>query len=87
MILVAIATCESNQRQFKADGVHLIRDYATGDHVGYFQISQKLHAKTALKMGMDIKTKEGNIAYALYLYKLHGTRDWNASKHCWKQSA
>lgn len=85
MVLVAIADCESGQQQFKPNG-KLVRDYLTGDHIGYFQISQKLHSKTALKMGMDIKTKEGNIAYALHLYKLHGTRDWAASRHCWKQS-
>lgn len=77
-ILIEIARCESNTQQFNSDG-SLVRDSVTGDHVGLFQISQRLHSND----GNSITTPEGNIAEALLLYQKYGTQPWLASKGCW----
>ncbi len=47
------------------------------------QINEYYHAKTAEKMGLDIYTLEGNMAYAKYLYEKNGLSDWDASRPCW----
>lgn len=82
-ILIDIAHCESGWRQFNEDGSVL--ESSTTDY-GYFQINSS-HIKQASNLGYDIMTTDGNIAYALYLYKEHGTNDWSASKGCWSKSS
>ncbi len=79
-IMLKIAQCESGSGQFSSDG-SVVTNFKTHDY-GLFQIHSS-HIKEALAMGDDIMTPEGNIKYALYLYKKNGTRDWNASKWCW----
>lgn len=85
-VLLDIAYCESGNNQ---DAVGYNYRYVKGKRVvssrdiGLFQINEKYHAKTARALGMDIYTRAGNTAYALYLYGRNGTRDWNASRHCW----
>ncbi len=80
--MVAIAECESGGTQFKENGT-LVRDYLTGDHVGLYQISLRLHNKKALALGYNIRTTPGNIGYALHLYHTQGTQPWQSSKRCW----
>lgn len=82
-VLLEIARCESNSQQFYPNGT-LVRDYLTGTHVGIYQISEDW-IPIAKKQGWDIYTAEGNTAMAIYLYSKNGTRDWNASKHCWSK--
>lgn len=82
--LLKIARCESGGitgRQFDDEGKLVIGQY-TPD-VGKFQISWTHHSTTIQKMNIDIYTEEGNTAFALYLYRKNGTRDWNASRKCW----
>lgn len=79
-VLIDIAQCESNTQQFTDSGT-LVRDSVTGDHVGLFQISLKLHSND----GYDITTPVGNIAEALFLYRKNGTKDWVASSECWSK--
>jgi len=81
-VLYSIAQCESGQR-------HTVKGELVVSHtddVGYFQINRQ-HTQTAERLGYDIETEEGNIAFAVYLYQKNGTRDWNASKHCWGKPA
>jgi hypothetical protein len=73
--MIAIAKCESGFRQFKADGTVLYGG-AGAKYVGIFQIGYDLHSATALKLGHDILTVEGNIGYAVYLYSKQGTAPW-----------
>lgn len=88
-ILEAVAGCESGNgtpgsgSQFYPNG-KLIRDRVYGTHVGKYQISLNW-IPVAKKMGMDIYTEKGNEAFALYLYKQDGLRDWTASKGCWNK--
>lgn len=81
--MVAVARCESGFRQYEKDGRVLKSHYGTDDW-GVFQINKKYHLADARKMGMDVDTLEGNIAYAKYLYKKNGLRDWKWSRKCWE---
>lgn len=81
-ILVEIAQCESEMRQFDSNG-NLVRGRVDPDDVGVMQINERYHLDTAKKMGLDIHTVEGNVAYAKYLYAKSGSDPWSASKPCW----
>lgn len=81
-VMIDIARCESGDKQFNSDGTIVKNPHSTAQ--GRFQIMASLHRANAESMGMDIDTWEGNTRFAMYLYQKNGTRDWNASKHCWK---
>lgn len=85
-IMIKIAWCESRYNQFNPDGsVH--RGIINSHDVGIFQINETYHLQDSKRMGINIYTVEGNIAYARYLYKNQGTRPWNWSKEtCWDKS-
>jgi hypothetical protein len=84
-ILVDVAYCESRFIQFNRDGsVH--RGVANPADVGVMQINEKYHLETSEKLGLDIHTLEGNMAYGRFLYKTQGTAPWEYSSHCWNKS-
>lgn len=80
--MVAIASCESGFRQFDTKGSVLRGDKNPKD-LGTFQINEAYHQKTAEKLGLDLKTLDGNLEYAKKLYESEGTKPWSASSHCW----
>ncbi len=82
-VLVAIARCESNFRQNDTTG-NTLRGRVNPADLGVMQVNEKYHAATAIKLGHDLHSIEGNLAYAKYLYESQGTRPWNASRHCWR---
>jgi len=84
-IMAEIAFCESGTRQFIADG-SVLRGRVNSADVGVMQINEKYHAATAIKLGINIYSLEGNMAYGRYLYETQGTRPWNYSSHCWGKS-
>lgn len=84
-ILIEIARCESEFRQFDKNG-NIIRGRANPDDVGVMQINEFYHLETARKMGIDLKTTEGNVAFGKYLYNKYGTSPWSASEPCWSKS-
>jgi len=84
-LLVEIARCESNFKQFDPDG-NLIKGRVDPADIGVMQINTRYHAETAAKLGHDLKSVEGNIAYAKYLYAKEGSKPWNASSKCWSVS-
>jgi hypothetical protein len=81
-ILKRIAACESENRQFNADGT-LLRGWMNPLDVGVMQINEKYHLSTATKLGLDIHTLEGNVDYAKYLYSTQGVKPWIHSSSCW----
>lgn len=84
-VMIDIARCESRFRQLDSAG--RVLKNPTSSAMGTFQIMASLHAKPAQdNLGLNIYSLEGNAAYARYLYERNGTRDWNASKHCWGKS-
>ena len=82
-ILIEIARCESTFTHIGKDG-NVIRGKANSADIGVMQINEKYHLITAEKLGYDIYTMEGNVAYAKYLYEKFGSTPWSASSKCWK---
>ena len=80
-VMAAIAKCESNFREYAADGSVL--NGGSGGMIGVFQINKSVHATFALSLGDDITTLAGNMAYARYLYDNEGTSPWDSSEPCW----
>ncbi len=74
-IMIQVAKCESNYRQFSATGV-VLRGGTDNKYIGIFQISEQLHTATALALGHDIRTIDGNIGFARHLYQQSGTAPW-----------
>ncbi|MDO8518237.1 MAG: hypothetical protein Q7S26_03035 [bacterium] len=81
-IMVDIAQCESHFRQFNKNGA-VYRGTKNNQDVGVMQINEHYHLDTAKKMGIDIYTIPGNVAYARYLFEKEGTVPWASSEACW----
>lgn len=81
-IMAKVAWCESRNRQFEKDGT-IFRGKVNTDDVGVMQVNTYYHESTANKMGLNLMTLEGNLAYGKYLYEKEGTTPWNSSKPCW----
>src|SRR6185312_669120 len=90
-VMVEIARCESQFRQFDEKGNVLKNPKSSA--VGIFQIMYSIHDSAAKSMkdddfnGLDINTVPDNVKYAEYLYDTQGTTPWNASKACWGKTA
>ena len=84
-IMAEIVKCESRFRQFNSDG-SAFRGIVNNQDVGIAQVNEFYHAKRAKKLGYDIYSVEGNMAYAKLLYEEEGTDPWISSAPCWKKS-
>lgn len=84
-ILIEIAKCESELTHFGKDG-KVIRGRVDNADVGVMQINERYHQEDAEKLGLDIHTVEGNVAYAKYLYEKYGSKPWKASSPCWSKT-
>jgi hypothetical protein len=81
-ILVDVARCESTFRQFDDTG-NIIRGKVNDKDVGVMQINEHYHADDAAKLGYNIYTTEGNVAFGKYLYEKYGVQPWVSSSKCW----
>ncbi len=81
-ILIKVSKCESQFRQYDSKGMILRGIENTGD-VGAMQINEHYHLERSQKMGLNIYTLMGNLAYARQLYADQGTAPWLASSPCW----
>lgn len=84
-ILAEIARCESTFRQYNTDG-SVLRGKVNSDDVGVMQINEYYHAESAVRLGYNVYTLEGNLAFGKRLYEKYGTSPWSASAPCWKKS-
>ena len=84
-IMAEVIKCESQFRQFSQDG-SAFRGKVNKQDVGIAQINEYYHLKRAKKLGYDIYTIEGNMAYAKLLFEEEGTAPWISSAPCWKKS-
>lgn len=84
-ILIEIAKCESKFRHLDKDG-NILRGQKNKGDLGLMQINEYYHADKAKEMGIDLKSLEGNIAYAQYLYDKQGTKPWFSSSKCWEKA-
>lgn len=85
-LLIEIARCESTFRQFDSTG-NIIRGKVNNKDVGVMQINEKYHAEDSAKLGYNIYTTEGNVAFGKYLYQKYGSQPWISSSPCWGHSA
>lgn len=85
-ILAEIARCESTYRQFDKNG-NALKGIANSGDIGVMQINKYYHEEDASKLGLDIYTLDGNLAFAQVLYKKYGSDPWVSSSKCWKKSA
>jgi hypothetical protein len=79
-----VAFCESSFRQYDIKG-NILRGGVNKSDVGVMQVNEYYHGKTADKLGYDLYTIEGNLAYARYLYNREGARPWMSSSACWSK--
>lgn len=84
-ILIEVARCESQFTQFGPNGKP-IHGIVNKSDVGVMQINEYYHSESAERMGYDIQTLEGNMAFARHLYEAYGTDPWSASSKCWKNT-
>ena len=81
-VMIEIARCESKFRQFTDSG-NVLRGGVGQQMVGVFQFFDRYHENPADELGFDIKTLEGNLAYARHMYVQESTAPWDAARDCW----
>ena len=81
-ILIKIAECESHFRHYGKNGL-VLTGVVNSDDVGVMQINKRFHLEDSKKLGHDITTLDGNLAYAKALYEKDGSRPWVHSSACW----
>lgn len=90
--MIPVIQCESNFRHHAPDGT-ILKNHEGSSAIGVAQILSSKHPDPKIierynrKFDMDmtvedfdITTLEGNLGYALALYKVRGTRDWECGK-------
>ena len=82
-VMIEIARCESNFRQF-TDAGNVLRGGYNGKMIGVFQFYKQVHTSRAQTLGHDLATVDGNLAYARHLYNQSGTQPWNSSRTCFQ---
>ena len=80
--LVKVAQCESGITHFVSDGKPI--QGPDGKDFGVFQI-RIVHKAKAEELGIDYNQLEGNIDFAIYLYKQSGLKAWSSSSKCWRR--
>lgn len=82
-LLAEVAWCESRFVQTDPTTGEVKRGHLNSSDLGVMQINEYYHGAEARRMGLDLHTLRGNLAYARYLYEREGTRPWSASEFCW----
>ena len=82
--LAEVAKCESRFRHFDARGV--LRGEVDRNDVGVMQINERYHEPRAEKLGFDLKTLEGNLGYAKWLYDKEGLQPWASSANAGRRA-
>lgn len=83
-ILKKIAQAESHFEQYDENG-SVLRGFINHKDVGIFQINEHYHLAASRELGINIYEPDGNIDYAVYLYKRDGSVHWNWSKQNWSK--
>ena len=81
-VMAEVARCESRFRHFGKNG-DVIRGEVNSLDVGVMQINEHYHKDTALKLGFNLYSLDGNLAYGRYLFEEQGTQPWMSSSPCW----
>jgi hypothetical protein len=84
-LMAEISRCESHFRQYEKDG-SVLRGRVNNMDVGLFQINEYYHLERSKKLGYDIYSVEGNMAYARRLFNEEGPTPWSSSSPCWSKT-
>ena len=84
--LIEVARCESDFEHTDSNG-NIHRGIANRADVGVMQINEKYHADEAVRLGYNIYTVEGNVAFGRYLYNKYGSDPWSSSAPCWSEGS
>lgn len=80
-----IIKCEG--LQYKTLGNN--KNYRNGVHwstdIGWWQVNDYYHAKTAKRMGLNLYNDWDNLEYGFWLLSKQGSQPWSASRHCWSK--
>lgn len=86
-ILAEVARCESHFRQYNEDGsIHRGRNRNGTHDIGVMQINDETWLLQAKKLGLNLLTLKGNIAFAKWLYAQEGLQPWMSSSLCWAKA-
>ena len=85
-IMVEVASCESSYTQWGKNG-EVYRGEQNPKDVGVMQINTYHHGQEAMRLGYNLESLEGNLAYAKLLYEREGVKPWKSSARCWGKSA
>ncbi len=83
-LLIHIAGCESQFRQFDKNG-NVLRGAVVHQDIGVMQINETYQGALASALGYNIYSLQGNVAYAKWLYDQEGAQPWSSSSACWSQ--
>ncbi len=81
-LMIQIAKCESRFRQFDSKG-DVVRGIENSNDVGVTQVNTTYHGIRSEKLGYNIYSLQGNMAYARLLYEESGPQPWASSYPCW----
>ena len=85
-VMARIMECESQNKHLDKNGQVKISLNKNGTvDIGIAQINLTYWGATAGTMGLDLTKEEDNKAFAMWLYKNHGTGDWSSSEKCWNK--
>lgn len=84
-VMIEVARCESQFRQHGKSG-EVLTGLVNEFDKGVMQINEYYHKDDAEKLGYDIHTLEGNVAYARFLFETQGLQPWISSSKCWKNT-
>lgn len=85
-LMAEISKCESRFRQFETASGDVLRGKVNANDVGALQVNETYHLKRSQKLGYDIYSLQGNMAYARLLYQESGPQPWASSYPCWGKS-
>jgi hypothetical protein len=85
-VMHRIAQCESRGQHWTKDGTVLQGKQDPHD-IGLFQINTAVWGKKAQELGYDIRTPEGNVHMARYLFENYGSVPWQRSAACWNRAS
>lgn len=83
-VLERIAKCESGNTHYKNGQVIFNSNKNGSVDIGKYQINSIWNSK-ATELGLDLSKEKDNEAFAMYLYKTHGTEPWYSSVKCWNK--
>jgi len=81
-----IISCEGKLYKVRGNNINYTKSgVAWSVDVGWWQINDYYHKKTAIKRGLNIYNEWDNLEYGFWLLKTQGTPPWSASKKCWSK--